>query len=703
MTALRARLERLHPALEVTPGRPAIVAGVRGAIATVLPLVVGGWLGLPNVAWTAFGSFTACLADSGGAYRTRASTYGALAVVLMAGVVLGSFASITPATAIAGMFAWGVATQLLRVYPTAFGNVTVSATVAFAVALTAPYGGIESTMSRALYTAAGVVLAMLLALGSAPVRYYRPARRATARCYRALSERCAAFARAVTSTDPRTALRALHAENPALRDAIDGARVVIADTRTRREGESQRGELLLVLAESADQIYATTLAMLDVLEESGVENVGAASQAFDVLTRALAEIADVVESEATVASLAVPSVAPPPSSELGALVARCDTFVHAAAESAAALSASPSVATLSWLWPRVSPSRESIVEPLRANLSSDSVVLRHALRMGVVSAIGVAFIEATHVMFGEWVLIAIAIVLQPYSGATTVKGVQRLLGTALGGAIAAVIGSAFHSPTPVMVAILFLSGISVALYPLNYAAYAAFMTPTFVLLDELGSQSWHLASVRLANNLIGALLALVGAVVLWPARERPRETLASALAAVRDYLGDVLRRQHDPHAATLTLARRRVNVALANAHASLQRLVMERSRTDADVEAVMTVLSYTRRLAVSITAFAVTAEERAPFETLPAWVEPFERDVAAVLDDVVAALRGAAVRDEGAARRVRDRIPAEAAALTPGAERIARQLVVLQRAVERAMVAAPHRTSARYSAAGAPG
>jgi uncharacterized membrane protein YccC len=545
---------------------------------------------------------------------------------------------------------------------------------------------------------------MLLALGSAPVRYYRPARRATERCYRALAERCTAFARAVTSADPAAALRELHAQNPRIRDAIDEARVVIADTRTRREGESQRGEMLLVLAESADQIYATTLAMLDVLEESGVRDAAAASAAFEVLARGLAMIADAVESEGRSTSLAVPTVAPPPSSELGALVARCDTFVHAAAESAAALSIAPSVATLGWLWPRVTPSRESIVEPLRANLSGDSVVLRHALRMGVVSAMGVAFIVATHVPFGEWVLIAIAIVLQPYSAATTVKGVQRLLGTALGGAIAAVVGSAFHSTGPVFAAIFLLSGISVALYPLNYAAYAAFMTPTFVLLDELHAQSWHLASVRLANNLIGALLALVGAIVLWPSSERPRDALAAALDAVRQYLGEVLRRQHDPRAATLTASRRCVNLALANAHVSLQRLVMERPRDDAGVEALMTVLSYARRLAVSITAFAVSAEESALHAPLSGWVEPFEREVAAVLDRSVAMLRGDDVVLAGAtdARRLRTMIPTDTP-LAAGAERVARQLVVLRGAVERAVASAPGRAVERYSAAGAPG
>lgn len=689
MTTLRTRLQEVHPALELAPGRPAIVAGLRAAVATVVPLLVGQWLGLPAVAWTAFGSFTACLADSGGAYRTRASTYGALAVVLMAGIIGGSFASITPLTAIVGMLLWGIGANLLRVYPTAFGSVTVSATVAFAVAVTAPYGGVEATLSSAVYAAAGVAFAMLLALGSAPLRYYRPARLATAHCYRLLAARLGMLARAVDGSDAAAALGALHAENPVVRDAIDEARAVIAATRSRREGESERGELLLVLAESADQIHATTLAILDVFEAHGVQSASAASAAFTALASGLESIATVIETETGAPPPQLPTVTEPPATELGALVARCDTFVHAAAESAAALRATPSVVTIGWLWPRVSPTRESIIEPLRANLTTDSVVLRHALRMGIVGAIGAAFVTLSHVPYGDWVLIAIAIVLQPYSAATTVKGVQRLLGTAAGGVIAAVVGSAFHAPALLFAAIFVLSGISVALYPLNYGAYAAFMTATFVLLAEMEAQSWHLALVRLANNLVGALLALVGALVLWPSRERPREALATAVRAVRDYLGEVLRRQHDPAAPTLTVARRSVNVALANAHTALQRLMMERARDDATVEALMAVLSYARRLAVSITALALVSEERALHEGVPAWVKTFEQGVATVLDgaanDLLASRASVGADDVASVRAL---VPARAdGPIVSGAERVARQLVVLREAVARAVTA----------------
>lgn len=687
MTTLRERIGRLHPALEIEPGRLAVLAGVRGAVATVLPLVVGAWLGLPNVAWTAFGSFTACLADSGGSYRSRASTYGALAVVLTVGIVGGSVASATAVSAIAGMFVWCVAAQMLRVYPSAFGNVTVTATVAFAVAVTAPYAGIGDALVRAAYAVAGVLLAMVLALGSAPIRFYRPARLATARCYRLLAARCAALSAAVESDAMPDALRALHAGNPTLRDAINDARVVLGATRTRREGESQRGELLVMLAEAADQIYATTLAILDVLEAHGVQSAAAARTAFGALASGLELIAVLVESEhATTEPIVIPSITPPPRTELGTLVARCDTFVHAAAEGAAALGTAPSGVTLGWLWPHVSPSRATVIEPLLANLTFDSVVLRHALRLGVVAAAGAGFVTLAQVPYGEWVLIAIAIVLQPYSGATTAKGVQRLVGTACGGAIAALVGSAFQAPAFIFVAIFALAGISVALYPLSYAAYAAFMTPTFVLLAELHAQTWHLALVRFANNLIGALLALVGALVLWPSRERPREALAGAVHAVSEYLAEVLRQRHDASAAPLPVARRRVNVALANASGSLQRFTMERGGSDAAVEVLMAVLTYVRRLAVSITALAVTSEEQAVHEPLPEWIEPFERGVVALLEqarDELLHPQGSA--GSGEVAHLRSLVPIGASTrLVASAERIGRQLMVLRDGVRRA-------------------
>ena len=50
----------------------------------------------------------------------------------------------------------------------------------------------------------------------------------------------------------------------------------------------------------------------------------------------------------------------------------------------------------------------------------------------------------------------------------------------------------------------------------DYGLYAVFMTPTFILLAELGARDWHLAGLRIVNTLIGCALGFAAARLLWP-------------------------------------------------------------------------------------------------------------------------------------------------------------------------------------------
>ena len=79
------------------------------------------------------------------------------------------------------------------------------------------------------------------------------------------------------------------------------------------------------------------------------------------------------------------------------------------------------------------------------------------------------------------------------------------------------------------------SGVSVALLPLNYAAFSVFLTPTFVLLAEAGAGDWHLAGLRIVNTVLGGLLGFAGSRLLWPSPEAAR--LPAYLAAVVRTIG----------------------------------------------------------------------------------------------------------------------------------------------------------------------
>jgi uncharacterized membrane protein YccC len=142
------------------------------------------------------------------------------------------------------------------------------------------------------------------------------------------------------------------------------------------------------------------------------------------------------------------------------------------------------------------------------------------------------------------------------------------------------------------------------------------LTPTFILLAEVHARDTHLIELRIVNTLLGAGLALAGAVLLWPSRESTRtaDRLADALDAAAGYAREVfgaVAGQAPARAAAVIAARRRAGRALNNADLSLDRLAAEGPPPEV-LESHMTLATMTRRLAATLSAFATARHVAGP-------------------------------------------------------------------------------------------
>ncbi len=184
------------------------------------------------------------------------------------------------------------------------------------------------------------------------------------------------------------------------------------------------------------------------------------------------------------------------------------------------------------------PPSEPVLFALGAIIRPSSVVLRHSLRVAIVTTVAVLLTGLLHLNHGYWVTLTAVVILQPYAATTRQKALQRVIGTILGGVVAAGLSALFHNATAVLVLVGLFTTLCVALLPLNYGAYAVFGTPAFVLLAEANAGDWHLAGLRVVNTLIGGGLAFVGAQLLWPGDESNHlpEFAAAALRANADFL-----------------------------------------------------------------------------------------------------------------------------------------------------------------------
>jgi uncharacterized membrane protein YccC len=537
---------------------------------------------------------------------------------------------------------------------------------------------------------------MTLALLFWPVRVYKPARWAVARTFRALAAQARTMAELLPRATGDAWMKEVTPGHAAIRVTFEQARDVLAATRRGRLGESGRGARLLVCLQAADQMFAALVALEEVLDASPAR--GAAARALDGFAASLELMAERVVLEGK-----LPPAPPLPfdadgvraagDAHAAVLVGRMRNFVELTLETIDTLYAERATIGAPAMTLPARGDRPPPWERVRAELTFDSVLARHALRVGVTAALAVVVTRALGLHRGYWVTLTVLILLQPYRHATTTKALQRVAGTVGGAIVAALVLALLHSTPAILVVATLLAGVSAAVLQLNYALFAFFMTPTFVLLAELNSHDWHLAEVRIINTLIGGVLAFAASRLFWPHRERERfpDEMARGLAALADYVEATARALVEPVPAVPTLPsyRRRLGLALNAAEASFERLLLDGEAPRALQEPMMTMLLYARRIGATLGATA-SVRSVAPLDVDGAALTALAADVASWMraagvafdsDRVMRPLAALPALDE----RLR---PFEGTLLGARLGRLAQQLVVLEGALSRGKIAA---------------
>ena len=663
-------LRHVRQPLRLAPVRPAISAGLRAAIATVVPLLLGQLFAFPAALWITLTGFSVALADKGGAHRQRAEVMAATTAIDIVAGILGALVGHWPGLAVLTIALWATLCSLGRVWGARTANIGTSGIVVFVISVTLP-APLGPALARGGYLLIGGLWAMGLALLFWPVHLYRPARRSVAQVFRRLAA-YATFERPaqVTVGEEVTSMPG------AVRSAIEDARAILVATRGGRRADDARGERLTVLLESADLLFARVVALRDWRVEDGPtgEGVRAVLANLSVRCRALATaleddrggiVAPLEETQPPAPTLEVPALA--------ALLEETALFLSAAEDVVHAATLSPALLARA---NRPLPTARAL--SFREGLTLDSVVLRHALRVGLTVAAGVAIAKYFQLAHGYWVTITIVVVLQPYVGASYVKGLQRIGGTVVGGLLAAGIASTLHGGWAFSAVVFLLAASTVAVLPINYGLYAVLLTPTFVLISETTEGDWHLARIRVLNTLIGGALALVGTFLLWPSPERlrVRGQLARALQSFVELFHAAIQAPVDP--LQVDAARRAFGLAALNADESLQRLLVETPRQTALLAPPLVLLTYARRL--TSTTLALAAAPRPADAQLDALLAGLETALRAIVTSVQAGTPPPPLPP------VLHRLVHRAEHLTwigPQVGRLAGQLTILQQAAER--------------------
>lgn len=628
--------------------RPAYAGGVRAAIATVAPIVFSMLVAMPAGAgtWMSLAGLNGAIIDRGGPYRMRAAMMSTLAVASAVAVFVGSLVGGHTIPAIAATFIIALLCGLARGWVDVGPGFGVTILVTFSIAVALPSPTVNGALLRAAFILVGGAWAMVLAIVLWPLRPYRPVRQRVADCYRAIARYMEAASVDLGSGvyDPTT----LTSYVVTVRTALDSARTALAISRRGRSVESGRGERLLVLHEIADQVFAHVIALLELSasdsSSSSLEHERLVlSATLGEVSATMRSLANSVQSEIDLPRVMIGwngvglGIV---NDSMGQIVDRIADYAAAAVDLVGTLNSGAAPKPGKELVEVGELPAEPRLFSLDVILKPASVVLHHALRIAIVTAVAVAITGLLHLNHGYWVTLTVVVILQPFAAMTRQKALQRVIGTILGGVVAAGLSALFHNGIAVLVLIAIFTMLCVALLPLNYGAYAVFGTPAFVLLAESSVGDWHLAGLRIVNTLIGGALALAGSQFLWPGEERNRlpELVAAAIRANADFLKKTIAfvASGNDDLGTLRDPRREVGNAALNAEDSFQRLMSEHRGRHDELEPMMATLVYVRRLGASTAALAIAANTGP--RPSPASVRPFGDAADAILTDVASSL-----------------------------------------------------------------
>ncbi|WP_045495439.1 YccS family putative transporter [Vibrio hyugaensis] len=179
---------------------------------------------------------------------------------------------------------------------------------------------------------------------------------------------------------------------------------------------------------------------------------------------------------------------------------------------------------------------------IAANLHKDSMLFRHALRMSIALTAGYGIIQAFDIDRGYWILLTTLFVCQPNYSATRQKLTARVVGTLAGLLIGVPLLTFFPSQESQLVFIV-VSGVMFFAFRINNYGYATgFITLLVLFLFNQLGEGYAVVLPRLADTLIGCVLAVGAVLVILPdwQSKRLHKVMSDAIDANKQYLGQII-------------------------------------------------------------------------------------------------------------------------------------------------------------------
>ncbi len=237
---------------------------------------------------------------------------------------------------------------------------------------------------------------------------------------------------------------------------------------------------------------------------------------------------------------------------------------------------------------------------LLRNLSFNSTIFRHSLRLATTVAIGYALGSIFAFQNPYSILLIVIVIMRPSYGLTRNRAKDRMIGTFIGGAIA--LGMVFLIRDPTVLGILGVISlvIAISLVQKNYKASATFITLSAVFIYAILSPDvMNLIKFRFLDTLVGAGLSYAAMRWLWPSWEFVEigESIEKSVRANKDFLLKITLyyRKKGPVPTSYNIARKQAFLETSNLSAAFQRMAQEPKSKQREMDKVyrLVVLNHT--------------------------------------------------------------------------------------------------------------
>src|SRR5215475_6670708 len=601
----------------VDRGKINFAQALRNTLGVVAPLIIGYWMGMPRGGLAmAAGALNVSYSDGSDPYKQRAKRMLASTAWCSVAVLLGGLTAHSNLASVLVAAGWAFIAGMLVALGTTAADVGVISTVVLVVYAAQPLTPRQAVQAAGLALCGGL-LQILLSIALWPVRRYEPEGRALGALYEELA-RIATHPSEATSA-PLGTREIVQAHDALANLATDMSLAALRYRSLLTQAERIRLSLVTLARlrhrlTREDAIHPAIAALDQFRENAGGLLEAVAQSLFSgkepglaadrlALGMALAQKLTVDDAAAALTfSTAVRRDMKFQADALGGQLRAVLELAQNATPRGEEAFAKREAANPLWL------RFAGRLATLRANLTMDSVVFRHALRLMACVAAGDAFGRMLHPYRAYWVPMTVVLVLKPEFAVTFSRGVLRIAGTLIGLLLATALFHFLPIHTATEIALIGLFTFLMRwVGPANYGIFGVTISALVVLLIAItGIAPNDVIHARAVNTVLGGVFALA-AYAAWPSWERNRipELFGALLEAYRKSFKAITAELLEPGANSARereRTRQAARTARTNLETSLERLAVEPGVTPAQIAQANAMLASSHRFAHAVMA-----------------------------------------------------------------------------------------------------